>query len=125
MSHFQCLASDRRRAELAMEVGMMKQFRRHALRREGHQYDLQPGLPLMLHCRNAIRVIRDQDDPLYGLGPGESGDVQTNAHVHALLLEVGLNVRICELVEADEHIDSFKASELQDSKPRHEKIFDS
>ena len=76
---------------------MVLQLPRQAVLRQLNRSNLESADPSLLHGGNAIRIATDQNDTLDGLHGGKIGYVEAYPHIDPLLLEVWLEVVICQL----------------------------
>src|SRR5437660_4294461 len=82
--------------DFTSKIRMSQQFRCRPESREADQDDLKSGPPGMLHRRNAVGVVRRQRYSFDGVVCRQVGDVDTDPHVHALLLKIRIEIRVGE-----------------------------
>ena len=63
---------------------------------KGNEVELNPFPPCELHGRNEITVARYQHKNLYVPLESECCNIEPEAHVHTLLMDIGLEIGGCE-----------------------------
>lgn len=77
----------------------------------------------MFHGRNAIRVATEKNDPLDDAGGRHIGNIETDANIHALLLEIRTKVGIAQHLPIKGNTDRLETPELQHATTNREKWF--
>ena len=103
-------------------IRMPQQFRRNRGAGKGDKHDLQPANAGVLHGQYAIRIPRDQHHAVYRARADMVRYIQTDAHVHALLLEVGLEIGVGQLRLCDGNLLWLESPELQYPQPNRKQV---
>lgn len=73
---------------------MLEQLRREIRIGKVNQNDLKTGFTRLLHGRNAICILSNEDESIYSVVRRVGRDIEPDAHVYAFLFEIGLEVLI-------------------------------
>ncbi len=79
-----------------MKIRMREEVGRRRVARKNNERHLQPTAASIFHRRDAIGIIGCQGDQLHRTIQGYVRHVDTNPHIHTLLFELRIEVRVLQ-----------------------------